>query len=110
MNESTDVTSFYVIYRQDSWIRFESQTEIDEHDSMIKWLQQINMNNFADWMNKLTDLLQNKMLYIQTLQKYHMNKEWMLVYNFKSENKIYLSTQNLKIQQLMKKLNWKFTK
>ena len=34
----------------------------------------------------------------------------MLIYNFKSENKIYLSTQNLKMQQLTKKLNWKFTK
>ena len=48
MNESTDVTSFYVIYRQDSQIEFESQTEIDEHDFMIKQLQQIDMNNFAD--------------------------------------------------------------
>ena len=36
MNKSTDVTSFYIIYEQDSWIEFESWTEIDEHDSMIK--------------------------------------------------------------------------
>ena len=35
-NKSTDITSFYAIYRQDSQIEFESQTEIDEHDSMIK--------------------------------------------------------------------------
>ena len=35
-NESTDVTLFYAIYEQDSQIGFESQTEIDEHDSMIK--------------------------------------------------------------------------
>ncbi len=61
-------------------------------------------------MNKLTNLLQSEMLYIQTLQEYHMNKEWMLVYNFKSEDKIYLSTQNLKMQWLTKKLNWKFMK
>ena len=41
---------------------------------MIKQFQQINMNNFADQMNKLTDLLQNEMLYTQTLQEYHANK------------------------------------
>ena len=39
MNKSTDVTSFYTIYRQNSQIEFESQTEIDKHDFMIKWLQ-----------------------------------------------------------------------
>ena len=61
-------------------------------------------------MNKLTDLLQSEMLYVQTLQEYHMNKEWMLTYDFKSENKIYLSTQNLKMQQSVKKLDWKFMK
>ena len=43
-------------------------------------------------MNKLTDLLQSKMLYAQVLQKYHMNKKQTSVYDFKSENKIYLST------------------
>ena len=75
MNKLTDMISFYVTYRQNSWIEFESWTKIDEHNLMIKWLQQINMNNFADWMNKLTDLLWNEMLYIQVLQKYHMNKK-----------------------------------
>ena len=63
------------------------------------------MNNFADQMNKLTDLLQSEMLYAQTLQEYHVNKEQMSAYDFKSENKIYLSTQNLKTQQFAKKLN-----
>ena len=77
---------------------------------MIKWLQQINANNFADWINKLTDLLQNKMLYAQTLQEYHTNKKWMFAYDFKLENKIYLSTQNLKTQWFIKKLDWKFMK
>ena len=97
MNESISMISFYMTYRQNSWIEFESWTEIDEHNLMIKQLQQINTNNFADQMNKLTDLLQNEMLYAQTLQKYHTNKEWMSAYDFKPENKIYLSTQNLKI-------------
>ena len=110
MNESTDVISFYVTYRQNSQIEFESQTEINEHSFMIKQLQQIDMNNFADQMNKLTDSLQNEMLYAQTLQEYHANKKQMSAYDFKSENKIYLSTQNLKTQWLMKKLDWKFTK
>ena len=39
-NESTDVTPFYVIYKQDSWIEFEPQTEIDESAQfklLIKW-------------------------------------------------------------------------
>ena len=110
MNESTDVTLFYTTYKQNSQIEFESQTEIDEHDLMIKWLQQIDANNFIDWMNKLINLLQSKILYIQILQEYHMNKKQMLTYDFKSENKIYLSTQNLKTQQLTKKLDWKFMK
>ena len=57
MNELMSVTLFYVIYRQNSQIEFESWTEINQYDLMIKWLQQINVNNFADWMNKLTDLL-----------------------------------------------------
>ena len=96
MNESIDVISFYMTYEQNSQIEFELQIEINEHDFMIKWLQQINTNNFADWMNKLTDLLQSKILYVQALQEYHANKEWMLTYDFKSDNKIYLSIQNLK--------------
>ena len=36
MNKSTSVTLFYVTYEQNSWIRFESQIEIDEHNFMIK--------------------------------------------------------------------------
>ena len=96
MNKSTNVISFYVIYKQNSQIEFESQIEIDKHDFMIKWLQQIDTNNFADWMNKLTDLLWSKILYAQVLQEYHMNKKQMSVYNFKSDDKIYLSTWNLK--------------
>ena len=91
MNELMSVILFYMIYRQNSWIRFESQIKIDEHDFMIKQLQQINMNNFADWMNKLTNLLQNEILYIQTLQEYHVNKKWIFAYDFKLRDKIYLS-------------------
>ena len=49
------------------------------------------MNNFADQINKLTDLLQNEIFYAQTLQEYHVNKKQMSAYDFKSENKIYLS-------------------
>ena len=75
INELINVILFYTIYRQNSWIEFESQTEINEHNLMIKWLQQIDTNNFADWMNKLTNLLWNKMFYAQALQKYHVNKK-----------------------------------
>ena len=38
MNESTSMISFYVIYKQNSWIEFESWTEINEYDFMIKQL------------------------------------------------------------------------
>ena len=96
MNELINMILFYIIYKQNSWIEFESQIKIDQHNLMIKQLQQINTNNFADWMNKLTNLLQSKMLYAQALQKYHTNKEQMLTYNFKSDDKIYLNTWNLK--------------
>ena len=75
MNKSTNVILFYVIYEQNSQIEFESQIEIDKYNSIIKQLQQINMNNFVDQMNKLTNLLQNKMLYAQVLQEYHVNKK-----------------------------------
>ena len=87
-----NMISFYVTYEQNSWIEFESQIEINEHSFMIKQLQQININNFADQMNKLTDLLWSEMLYAQILQEYHMNKKQMFMYDFKLENKIYLST------------------
>ena len=96
MNKSINVISFYVTYKQNSWIEFESWIEIDEHNFMIKQLQQIDTNNFADQMNKLTDLIWSEMLYAQALQEYHMNKEQTFVYDFKSDDKIYLSTQNLK--------------
>ena len=36
MNESTDVTLFYMTYEQNSQIEFKSQTEINEHSLMIK--------------------------------------------------------------------------
>ena len=39
-------------------------------------------------MNKLIDLLQNKILYTQVLQEYHTNKKQTLTYNFKSDDKI----------------------
>ena len=75
MNKSTNMILFYIIYKQNSQIRFKSQTKIDQHNFIIKQLQQINTNNFADQMNKLTDLLQNEILYIQILQEYHINKK-----------------------------------
>ncbi len=108
-NESTGVISFYATYGQNPWLEFKSQTKIDDHDLMIKWLQQIDANNFADWMNKLTNLLQSEMLYAQALQEYHANKEQMPAYDFKPGDKVYLSTWNLKTKQLTKKLDWKFT-
>ena len=49
------------------------------------------------------------MLYAQVLQKYHTNKEQTPVYDFKSGDKVYLSTWNLKTWQFSKKLDWKFT-
>ena len=49
-------------------------------------------------MNKLINLLQNEMLYAQALQKYHTNKKQTFIYDFKSDDKIYLSTQNLKMK------------
>ena len=48
MNKLINVISFYIIYKQNSQIKFKLQTEINEHDSMIKQLQQINMNNFTN--------------------------------------------------------------
>ena len=68
-NELTDMMFFYMTYEQDSWLEFESWTEIDDHDLMIKWLQQINANNFADRMKKIMKLLQNKIIYAQILQE-----------------------------------------
>ena len=35
-NELISMTFFYMIYEQDSWFEFESQTEIDDHDFTIK--------------------------------------------------------------------------
>jgi len=35
------------------------------------------------------------MLYAQALQEYHANKKWILTYDFKSDNKVYLNIQNL---------------
>ena len=51
------VTSFYTNYKQYLQIKFESQIKINDHDFMIKQLQQIDTNNFANQMNKLTDML-----------------------------------------------------
>ena len=56
-NKSISMTFFYVTYEQDSQLEFESQIEIDDHDFMIKWLQQIDTNNFADRMKKIMKLL-----------------------------------------------------
>ena len=36
MNELIDVILFYVIYKQNSQLEFESQIKIDDHDFMIK--------------------------------------------------------------------------
>jgi hypothetical protein len=68
-NELISITFFYVTYEQDSQLEFESQIKIDDHDLTIKWLQQINTNNFADRMKKIIELLQNKMIYAQVLQE-----------------------------------------
>ena len=56
-NELINMILFYVTYKQDLQLEFESQTEINDHDLMIKQLQQIDMNNFADKMKKITKLL-----------------------------------------------------
>ena len=58
-----------MIYKQDSQLEFELQIKINDHDLMIKQLQQINTNNFADKIKKITKLLQNEMIYAQVLQE-----------------------------------------
>ena len=47
-NEIMKTILFYANYEQHSWLEFEFQTEIDEHDLMIKQLQQIDANNFIN--------------------------------------------------------------
>ena len=61
-------------------------------------------------MNKIIDLLWSKMLYAQALQEYHVNKRQTSAYDFKSDDKVYLSTWNLKTWQFSKKLDLKFMK
>ena len=109
-NKSISVTFFYTTYEYDSQLEFESWIEIDDHDFMIKWLQQIDVNNFADRMKKITELLQNEMIYAQVLQEWHANKEWLFAYDYKVDDKVYLNEQNIKMQQFFKKLDWKFLK
>ena len=74
-NKLINMMFFYTIYEQDLWLEFESWIEINNHNLMIKWLQQIDMNNFTDKMKKIIKLLQNKMIYAQVLQEWHANKE-----------------------------------
>jgi len=107
-NKITKVTSFFANYKQHSQLEFKSWTEIDEYGPMIKQLQQIDANNFTDQISKLTKLLWSEMLYTQALQEYHVNKKRLPAYDFKSDNKVYLSTQNLRTQWFSKKLDWKF--
>ena len=68
-NELTDMTLFYMTYEQDPQLEFEPQTEINDHDLMIKQLQQIDTNNFANKMKKIMKLLQNKIIFAQVLQE-----------------------------------------
>jgi transposase InsO family protein len=107
-NESTGVTPFYATYGQDPRLGFEPRTEIDAHGPTIKRLQQIDANNFADRMKKITELLQNEMIYAQALQEWHANKGRSPAYNYKVGDKVYLNGRNIKTQRPSKKLDWKF--
>jgi RNase H-like domain found in reverse transcriptase/Reverse transcriptase (RNA-dependent DNA polymerase)/Integrase zinc binding domain/Integrase core domain/Chromo (CHRromatin Organisation MOdifier) domain/Aspartyl protease len=107
-NESTNMTPFYATYGQDPRLGFEPRTEIDENGPMIKRLQQIDANNFADRMNKLTELLRSELTYAQAVQEYHANKGRLPAYDFKEGDKVYLNTRNLRTQRPSKKLDWKF--
>ena len=107
-NESTGLTPFYATYGQDPRLGFEPRSEIDENGPMIKRLQQIDANNFADRMNKLTELLRSELTYAQAVQEYHANKGRLPAYDFKEGDKVYLNTRNLRTQRPSKKLDWKF--
>ena len=50
------------------------------------------------------------MIYAQVLQEWHANKEWSSAYDYKIDDKVYLNEQNIRMQWLFKKLNWKFLK
>ena len=104
-NELTDMMLFYVTYKQDSQLEFELWIKIDDYDFMIKQLQQIDTNNFADKMKKIMKLLWNEMIYAQILQEWHVNKKQSFMYNYKIDDKIYLNKQNIRTQQFFKKLN-----
>ena len=57
INKLTNMISFYTTYEQDSQMRFESQIKINKKESIIKQLQQIDANNFANHINKLIEML-----------------------------------------------------
>ena len=61
-------------------------------------------------MKKITELLWNKIIYAQVLQKWHVNKEQLLTYDYKIDNKVYLNEWNIRMQWFFKKLDWKFLK
>ena len=48
INELTNITPFYITYRQDPCLIFKPQPEIDIIGPIIKQIQLINMHNFAN--------------------------------------------------------------
>ena len=63
INKLTGMMLFYITYRQDPWLRFKPQPEIDTTGPTIKWIQLINMHNFANQIKQLTELLWSKLTY-----------------------------------------------
>ena len=91
------MTPFYATYGQDPRLGFEPRPELNSSRPMIKRIQLIDAHNFADRMKQLTDLLQNELIYVQTVQKWYINKGRTPVWNFKKGDKAYLNIRNLKI-------------
>ena len=48
INKLTDITLFYITYRQDPYLRFKPQPKINIIGPIIKQIQLINIHNFIN--------------------------------------------------------------
>jgi hypothetical protein len=100
----TEIFAFMTNYDFELRMSFDS---INSSESARERIMQFKEVNIAEKMQKMIDFTKRKLAITQESQKRHVDSKRAKALVYKKDDLVWLSTKNIKITRLSKKLNWK---
>ncbi len=104
-----ELFAFMTNYEFESRMSFDSSIE-DDQESIRKRIQDKKASDIIEKMKSIWDFIKKKLINAQNTSKKYANKKRTFASEYQSEDMIWLSIKNIKIERSFRKLNHKWIK